>query len=312
MPIPPIPPSPPNAPVWPVWLRPNGDVEPTWPAPAPRNDGIEPDGFAPSADPGALVVENIVARNGFAPPSAPVICGRSPTPTDDAGMPVGCVPSPGNEPAPVGWVVAAEGCEPGEPDGVVGAEGMGGRDSRSAAPNEDEGLNAFRPLKPVVCRGMGAPPAEEMEMDGAPPLTEVAPVGCEESEEKRVSEKAELVIVLDVGCEESGDVSDDELCCALLPDLLESNMKEDATLVIIDDVPLGAEPLGCDDGLDPKLPKLGNAPVCCGCCCNCDGLFWLLTPIASSMRVGGFGTGGTGVTICPNGFLDPVWCVFTG
>ncbi len=30
------------------------------------------------------------------------------------------------------------------------------------------------------------------------------------------------------------------------------------------------------------------------------------------MSVGTFGTGGAGVTTCPNGFLEPVWCVLTG
>ena len=79
-------------------------------------------------------------------------------------------------------------------------------------------------------------------------------------------------------------------------------------------------PLGCDPKLEPKLPKLGNAPVCIGCCCcACCGccpegfaLFGLPKPIANSMSVGGLGTGGAGATGCPNGFLEPVWCVLTG
>lgn len=35
-------------------------------------------------------------------------------------------------------------------------------------------------------------------------------------------------------------------------------------------------------------------------------------PDDNSKSVGGFGTGGTGVDTGPNGFLVPVWCVFTG
>ena len=106
--------------------------------------------------------------------------------------PVGCDAKLGIAPAPVGWAAGGE--------GVAGAEGMGGRLSRSAAPNEDDGLNAFRPLNPVVCRCSGAaPPADEIEIDGAPPEMEVAPVGWDETEEKRVSENVEPVVVLDVG-----------------------------------------------------------------------------------------------------------------
>ncbi len=36
--------------------------------------------------------------------------------------------------------------------GVPGADwGMGGKDSRSAAPKDDDGLKGFKALKPVVC-----------------------------------------------------------------------------------------------------------------------------------------------------------------
>ena len=141
---------------------------------------------------------NIDARKGFAPPSVPVACGRRPTPNDEPS-PVGWEDSPGK---PVVWdeIVEPGVDEGGEPAGVEGADGMGGSDSRSAAPNEDEGLNAFRPLNPVVCRCSGAaPPADEIEIDGAPPEMEVAPVGWEETEEKRVSENVEPAVVLDVG-----------------------------------------------------------------------------------------------------------------
>lgn len=150
------------------------------------------------------VVENIDARKGFACGARPVACGRRPTPSEDVpipdddgwaekpGKPVGCEPSaePGFE-------------EGGDVTGVDGAEGMGGSDSSKAAPNEEEGLNALRPLNPVVCGRRGAPPAEDMEMEGAL-LREVAPVGCEEREEKRESENVEPDVVLEVGWAVSG------------------------------------------------------------------------------------------------------------
>ena len=297
------------------------------------NDGVEP---RPPGLPPDGMVENIDARNGFAPPRVPVACGRRPTPSDedddvdkDEPRPVACAVSPGK---PVG---CDERVEPefdagGEAPGVEGAEGIGGSDSSNAAPKDEDGLNALSPLNPVVClcSGVVPVPADEMEMDGAP-ADDVAPVGCEESEEKRESEKVEPEVVLDVGCEVSGD-ENDEFCAP--PGLEESNVNDEATLAMIDpfvppefefelEFAFGLEaPLGCDPKLEPKLPKLGNAPVCMGCCCcACCGccpegfaLLWLPKPIANSMSVGGLGTGGAGATGCPNGFLEPVWCVLTG
>ena len=74
--------------------KPNGlFAEPPVPAPAPndgedvefRKDGVDDefknDGAAPRPPEGLESVENIDARNGFAPPSVPVACGRSPTPS---------------------------------------------------------------------------------------------------------------------------------------------------------------------------------------------------------------------------------------
>ena len=103
-------------------------------------------------------------------------------------------------------------------------------------------------------------------------------------------------------------------------------MSEPFVLVFVFElgVPALEAPLFCTGKLDPKLPKEGNAPVCIGCCCwgCCDdccpgdpappALFCPPIPIASSMSVGGFGTGGAGVTTWPNGLREPVWCVFTG
>lgn len=73
------------------------------------------------------------ARKGLGPP---VICGRRPCPKAEPPPkpPDGCDPS--SLPAPAG---------------VAGAEpGMGGKDSINEAPNEDDGLNAFSPEKPVI------------------------------------------------------------------------------------------------------------------------------------------------------------------
>ncbi len=136
---------------------PNGEVEPN--APPVGCEENPPNPPAP-AGLGLLegTVENIDARNGFAPPGVPVACGRSPTPSDDDvddekdddPSPVGCAPSPGK---PVGCDVSVvpELDAGGEVAGVDGADGMGGSDSSSAAPNDEDGLNALMPLNPVVC-----------------------------------------------------------------------------------------------------------------------------------------------------------------
>jgi len=115
----------------------------------------------PLADVEGAPVLNMDARNGFAPP--PVICGLKPTPNVD---PVPYVP---NAETPVGWVFVLASCElKGDVllvegvllvalefrsvPGVPGLEpGIGGNDSRSEAPKEDEGLKALSPLNPVTC-----------------------------------------------------------------------------------------------------------------------------------------------------------------
>lgn len=108
--------------------------------------------------------ENIVARKGLAAPAAPVAWGRKPTPTVEP-TPSPCPAlNPGPLPRPVGCEFSnelapkeAEGlCLDASILGVVGADwGIGGRDSSRAAPNDEDGLNALRPTKPVVwgCRG---------------------------------------------------------------------------------------------------------------------------------------------------------------
>lgn len=102
---------------------------------------------------------------------------------------------------------------------------MGGKDSRSAAPKDDDGLKGFRALKPVVCgwRAVG----DEVE---------VAPVGWLDNDEN-----SELDIVVDpvaVGevdlCREDENDSPDRpfvwaFCVALL---LLDRANSDATLAM--------------------------------------------------------------------------------
>ncbi len=114
-----------------------------------------------------------------------------------------------------------------------------------------------------------------MEIEGAP-ADDVAPVGCDDREENMESEKVEPDVVLDVGCGMSGAENDEFW---LPPAFEESNENDDATLAMIDPFAplefgfaLGLEvPPVCDPKLELKLePKLGNAPVCMGCCCCCS------------------------------------------
>lgn len=230
--------------------------------------------------------------------------------------PVGCVPSPlpvpvdpiPNGPPDIEFCPFAEpfcvdegklGC--GDSLGVVGADGMGGRDSKSAAPKEDDGLNGLRPLKPVFCGCSGA--AGDTEMDGFDGLNEpsevvVAPVGWLASDEKSVSENIELVPVADGACGPAP-------AGLPWPDLLNEN--SDATLAMTDPVCCGAT---C--GPKPFIPRpefTGDD----GCWKPfCWKVWFCPPPIASSNIVGGFGTGGGAVTGVPNGLREPVWCVFTG
>ena len=114
---------------------------------------------------------------------------------------------------------------------------MGGKDSSRAAPNEDDGLNGLMPPKPVCwrCSGAAAPPAEDIEMDGAPVefVTAVAPVGCVESEEKSESENVEPEVVLDVGCDASGAKPPALAFCVAPVGFDESNANDVATLAMI-------------------------------------------------------------------------------
>lgn len=108
----------------------------------PVGAALSPPG-PPAGDPGDM--ENIVDLKGFATPAMPVAWGRIPVPTVLPAPPaLNPVPKAAPLPSdPVGLCLEAS--------GVVGADwGMGGRDSRRAAPKEDEGLNALMPLKPVV------------------------------------------------------------------------------------------------------------------------------------------------------------------
>lgn len=177
--------------------------------------------------------ENIVARKGFAAPAAPVICGRRPTPgvlpAKLDPSPVGCefrkelLPSDGDGVCFDCWLMS----------GVVGWDwGIGGSDSRSCAPNDDDGLNGLIPENPVVC-GCRALVFEVV----------VAPVGWLDSDEK--TELVKLEPVGDVVEPKLSEGGGDVLVPGLL--LLFPRVNDEATLEMI------------------ELFWLGLNPVCCGC-----------------------------------------------
>jgi hypothetical protein len=98
------------------------------------------------------------------PPKPPPPLVPVPTPTVGDDTPLKLAPSPTPEGALTPFVPvfpAKDDTAAGAASnaGVVGADcGIGGSASRSDAPNDDVGLNAFTPaLKPVVCGRNGAP-----------------------------------------------------------------------------------------------------------------------------------------------------------
>ena len=117
----------------------------------------------------------------------------------------------------------------------------------------------------------------------------VAPVGCEDKEENRV----EFVVVGEV--EPSDELNREGLVLVFgmgfVELLAELGAKEDAIFDMNDPE---AAPVGF-----VATPLVGGE-VCAG------GLLVFPIPMASSIRVGIFGTGGGGETGTPNGFLDPV------
>lgn len=135
-----------------------------------------------------------------------------------------------------------------------------------------------------------------------------APVGCVESvDDVNKESDTDPVVVVEVFCElssekaEDAGVVDEGLVVPFGSLLL--NEKEEATLDMSVRPGLRAE--------EPKLKPL--APVTAGCCCCCGGgagCCWPPTfppkPMANSINVGCFGTGGGGVAIGPNGFFVPV------
>ena len=63
----------------------------------------------------------------------------------------------------------------------------------------------------------------------------------------------------------------------------------------------------------PGLEIVGDVcPGCPFCCCRCISCSSCCLFIASSIRVGIFGTGGGGEVGIPNGFFDPVCCATRG
>jgi len=150
----------------------------------------------------------IVDLKGLAPPATPVAWGRNPTPS--VGRAIGCV---FKAPTPVSCCPVLESLAPkvgivlfgadakvgllGVPValGVVGLDcGIGGSDSNKDAPNDDVGLNGLRPVKPVTWGFSWLPGAELEEVI-------VAPVGCDDSDEKEEngeSAAVNAVVVEDV------------------------------------------------------------------------------------------------------------------
>jgi hypothetical protein len=89
-------------------------------------------------------------------------------------------------------------------DGLVDEDdGMGGKESRSDAPNELVGLNALRPVNPVVCALRGGEPAPALILVL---FKDVTPVDWFDSIED-VPPKSELVVAVVevVGVEEVRD-----------------------------------------------------------------------------------------------------------
>lgn len=177
-------------------------------------------------------------------------------------------------------------------DGVVGPDpGIGGRLSNKDAPKDDDGLKVFSPVnapRPVVCE---VSPVGWADIEGT--VEVVAPVGWEETEEKRVSVEKLLFVV---------DVIWGERVFALGLFPKPSVAKSEATLDIVEPA------LGLDVGED----ICPGCPFCCCCCCCCICRSSCCLFIASSIRVGTFGTGGGGEVGIPNGFFDPVCCATRG
>lgn len=181
---------------------------------------------------GALPVERapiaIEARKGFAAPP-PVIWGLSPTPNVDPTF-----EEPPKPPiAPVGWLLkklkllgvaplvpfageevvlnrpvpAGLGVLEGRPviAGVVGWDpGTGGRDSSREAPNDEDGLNGFKPVNPVTCDFTGVSVVEKEVL--------VVPVAWlervdENNELEKVDPEADVVLVVEVSCGDRGPLA---------------------------------------------------------------------------------------------------------
>ena len=133
----------------------------------------------------------------------------------------------------------------------------------------------------------------------------VAPVGWL-LEENRESENVEPVVVVDVFCENRGpkEVKLGRLggLSVVLALGLPTDVNDDAILEISVAPGLSAPELRENPFVE------GAGGDCTGdCCCwNAWKLPGLLAPIASSINVGGFGTGGAGVLTGPKGFFVPV------
>lgn len=137
--------------------------------------------------------------------------------------------------------------------------GTGGKESNNDAPKFEEGLNALRPVNPVVCGFNAGDDVLEGLLVAPEAVALVAPVWWLDSDENMESENVDPDA--EVGCEDRNESGPEELgrpdVAGVLPfvgPLLTEN--SEATLAI--------SPL-------PLVPPIAvnHEPVCCGCCGCC-------------------------------------------
>lgn len=142
--------------------------------------------------------------------------------------------------------------------GVVGADwGIGGRDSSRAAPNDEDGLNGFMPLKPVLCGCKG-------EIGEA---VLVAPVGWLDNEENSEFDVAVDPVAVGDAARWKEEENEGKLVLPAGPTLWELLLlgiaNSEATLAIMDPLVPPAEPKPVMFGFSP----VGEAaPLVCCCC----------------------------------------------
>jgi len=170
----------------------------------------------------------------------------------------------------------------------VTAGGMGGRDSSSEVPNDEDGLKGLIPPKPVDC-GFNMVGDDEI-VDGAENTDVVPSALVFEGGIDGLDNVFPAVIGVVVLRNDSWFVGLESVLVLAEPGAVVGalNANKEATLLMFDPVPTGL-----------KLPELAfSAPTCWGALA--------VFIIAISIIVGGFGTGGTSGTGVLYGFRDPV------